>query len=677
MKIVRSFPYSVREIEHCWIPLWDGSRLAARIWLPDCAESSPVPAILEYIPYRKRDGTRWRDEPMHRYFAGHGYAAVRVDLRGTGESDGILRDEYLEQEHQDGEEVIQWIATRPWCTGDVGMMGKSWGGFNALQLAARQPQPLKAIITVCSTDDRYADDAHYMGGCLLNENLLWGSMLFTLNALPPDPALVGERWRAMWLERLESNPLFAEVWLRHPFKDDYWRHGSVGEDYGRVACPVYAVGGWADAYSNAVPRLLAGLRVPRKGLVGPWAHLYPHEGIPGPPIGFLQEALRWWDRWLKGEDNGIMEEPVYRVWMPESVRPRSFYHERPGRWVAEESWPSPRIVARRYYLNRGKLDSEPMLDQKLEHRSPQTVGLAGGSWCSFGMEGELPRDQREEAIKSLIFESEPITERFEILGAPTVSLSFCSDRENALVAVRLNDVAPDGASTRVTYGLFNLTHRNGHQRYEPLVPGERYAVRLRLNEVAHVFPEGHRIRVALSSTYWPLVWPSPEPVTLGVYAGASFLELPVRPAHAADRKLEPFPEPEGAPRPAWTDLETGRARRLVTRDEASDETVVTIIREGNESGEPALSRLEAIDLVRGHATVERYRIREDDPLSAEAEVVHKAECSRGEWRVRLRTIHRLSATRRDFRLRAEIEAWEGEERAFHRSWDRSIPRLGV
>ncbi len=299
MKVVAAFPRPVRRIEHCWIPLPDGCRLAARVWLPEDAETSPVPAIVEYIPYRKRDFTRARDEPMHHYFAGHGYAAVRVDVRGSGESDGVLLDEYAEQELADGVAVIDWIAARSWCTGSVGMIGKSWGGINVLEIAARRPPALRAIITVCGSDDRYADDAHYMGGCLLNENLTWGSMLLTSSALPPDPALVGERWRALWLARLDHAVLFPEVWLRHQRRDAYWRRA----DLERITCAVYAVGGWADAYTNAIPRLLAGLTAPRKGLIGPWAHVYPHGGSPGPAIGFLQEALRWWamaaDGWRK------------------------------------------------------------------------------------------------------------------------------------------------------------------------------------------------------------------------------------------------------------------------------------------------------------------------------------------------------------------------------------------
>ena len=175
MEVITRFPRPVREIVNTEIPLSDGTRLAARIWLPEDAESNPVPAILEYLPYRKRDGTSERDALTHPYYAGHGYASVRVDMRGSGESDGLLLDEYLKQEQDDALEVIAWIAAQPWCTGAVGMLGKSWGGISALQIAARRPPALRAVVTVCSTDDRWADDAHYMGGCLLNENLTWGA----------------------------------------------------------------------------------------------------------------------------------------------------------------------------------------------------------------------------------------------------------------------------------------------------------------------------------------------------------------------------------------------------------------------------------------------------------------------------------------------------------------------
>jgi hypothetical protein len=676
LRTVASFPRTVREIEHLGIPLSDGCRLSARVWLPEDAEERPVPAILEYLPYRKRDFTRARDEPMHRYFAGHGYAAVRVDLRGSGDSEGLLTDEYTERELADAEEVIAWIAAQPWCSGRVGMMGISWGGFNSLQVAARRPPALAAVITLCSTDDRYADDAHYMGGCLLNENLTWGSVLLTFNAYPPDPETFGPGWRDAWLERLAAAPLFPERWMRHSFRDVYWRHGSVCEGYAAVRCPVYAVGGWADGYSNAVPRLLAGLRCPRKGLIGPWSHAFPHDALPGPAIGFLQEALRWWDRWLKDRATGVMDEPMLRVWMQESVPPRGSYELRPGRWVAEEAWPPPagRIEPWVLAVNAGRLEEAPGEKTELLLCSPQTTGRAGGDWCAFGAEGELPGDQRGDDGRSLTFDTVPLAERLELLGAPEAELELAADCPEALLAVRLCDVAPDGASTRVTYGLLNLAHRDGHEHPEPLEPGRRYRVRVRLNDVAHAFPAGHAIRLAVSTSYWPLAWPSRAPVTLSLFTGEGRLALPVRAPRPEDEELRPFEPPEQAPTLAHTKLRPARFRRTVERDLATDETTQIIEGDGGEFEGAALARVEDIDLEVGTQVSRRYAIREHDPLSATAEVRHTTRLRRQDWSIKIETHTRLTADRHRFRLEAELRAHEGEALVFHRTWDRKIPR---
>ena len=651
----------------------DGCRLAARIWLPEGAKARPVPAIVEYIPYRKRDNTRQRDEPMHRYFAGHGYASVRIDLRGSGDSDGLLLDEYLEQEQQDGLAAIRWLAEQPWCNGSVGMMGKSWGGFNSLQIAALRPPELRAIIAVCCADDRYTDDAHYKGGCLLNENLIWGAVLFTFNAQPPDPALVGDRWEAMWRDRLENDPLFPEIWLEHQWRDDYWRHGSASEMLDRIDCPVYAIGGWADGYRNAVPRLMAGLRVPRKGLVGPWAHLYPHEGVPGPAIGFLQEALRWWDHWLRDADTGIMDEPVYRVWMQESVRPRAYHPERPGRWVAERAWPSRRIEHRRFTVMPSELVLErPVESVRLEMSSPQDTGLAAGSWVGTGH--EFPGDQRADDERSLFFDSAPLGERLEILGAPSVILDLSVDQPRALIAVRLNDVAPDASSSRVSYGLLNLTHRAGHERPAPVEPGARYTVSVRLDDIAHAFPPGHRIRLAISTSYWPMAWPAPRPVNLTLYTGGTGLELPIRPHRPEDADLRPFEPPEGGAPPISTDLDAGGLLRTVERDPSSGLTIYRSSIDTTEDGEPAMSRLEAIDMEFGHGLAQRFEIDEGDPLSARAEIVQKVVFRREGWATEVETRMALSADERNFRLEAELIARHNGERRFARRWDRRVAR---
>lgn len=669
MRTVTSFPHAVREDEHVWIPLADGTKLAARIWRPVSSDDEPVPAVVEYIPYRKRDLTALRDSIHHPYMAGHGYACVRVDLRGTGESEGVLTDEYLEQELVDGEQVLAWIAEQPWCSGRTGLMGISWGGFNALQIAARQPPSLGAIATVCSTDDRYADDVHYMGGCLLSDNLSWASTMFAYNSSPPDPALVGQRWREMWHERLDRSGLWLEEWLRHQARDKYWKHGSVCEDYSAVQCPVLAVSGWADGYSNAVFRMLEHLDVPRKGLVGPWSHKYPHLGRPGPAIGFLQELVRWWDHWLKDADNDVMDGPMLTTWMQDSVPPSTSYDQRPGRWVGEPSWPSTNVRIADYPLERNRIGQpdEEVEPAELTLRSPLSVGQYGGKWCSYNAPPDLPYDQREEDGGSLVFDTDALTDPFEILGAPVVNLDFEVDKPVAMLAARLSDVAPDGQATRVTYGLLNLTHRDSHETPEPLEPGKRYQVAVQLNGVAQCFPPGHRLRISLSTSYWPLAWPPPEPVHLTVHTAGSRVAFPLRPAASRDEGIT-FGEPEAAEPIATEQVREGEQRWTVSRDLVDYESALEVVKD------LGVARLDDIDLDLTRKAWERYSWRADEYDSARGEIVWTMGFDRGDWNARTITRTVLSCSAQNFLLHAELDAYEGNERVFSKNWQRTIPR---
>lgn len=671
METRNDFPRRVRTIPTEWIVLSDGTRLAATIWLPEDANDNPVPAILEYLPYRRRDGTVLRDRQMHAWFAGHGYAAVRVDMRGSGDSDGLLADEYLPQEQADAVEVIAWLADQPWCTGAVGMMGISWGGFNALQVASHRPPALKAIITVCSTDDRYADDCHYMGGCLLNNSIAWGSTMFAFGAQPPDPDVVGERWREMWLERIENNAPMAAKWVEHQHRDDYWKQGSVWEDYGAIEAAVYAVGGWADGYSNTIPRLLAGLRSPKKGLIGPWAHAYPHIARPGPAIGFLQEALRWWDHWLKGFDTGVMGEPMLRAWMQESVPPATTYPERPGRWIAEAIWPPQHREPLLLRLSDRSLSTSGSSGGSQIIASPINTGVTFGEWCPYGLAGELPADQRPDDGRSVCFDTGPFPERLEIFGAPVLSLDVSSDRPTAMIAARLEDVAPDGSSTLVTYGLLNLAHRDGHEHPEVLEPGRIYRVKIVLNDIAHAFAPGHRIRLALATSHWPIAWPSPEMATLTLDTGSANLCLPVREPSALDNILLPFEEPEEAePEPHVITKLAGR-NRTITEDPMTGETTVAVHRER------ASYSLLLINLMFEADAVEHYRVWEAQPVATTVETRATWRLTRGDWQIRTETATRVNCTSDTFEIEATLIAYEGNERIAYKQWTQSIPRAHV
>ncbi|MGF1605219.1 MAG: CocE/NonD family hydrolase [Rhodothalassiaceae bacterium] len=671
MKIVSDFPYDIVEEENVWIPVTDGLKLAARIWRPAGSEQQPVPAVLEYIPYRKRFGTTHRDEITHKYLAGHGYACVRLDIRGSGESEGVLTDEYLQSELDDGVAAVHWLAAQDWCDGNVGMMGISWGGFNALQIAAMQPDPLKAIISVSSSDDRYADDIHHMGGTLLGDNLSWASVMFSFNTLPPDPVLVGPRWRDMWMQRLEGSGLWLKTWLAHQRRDAYWRHGSICEDYSKVKTPCLAVSGWADGYTNTVFRLIENLDGPHKGLVGPWGHTYPHIGRPGPAIDFLTQVLRWWDRWLKGKDTGVEEDPAIRVWMQDSAPPNPQQRLRSGYWAAEQGWPSARIEPRRYQIDIGRHlvpegQAEP--DHPLDVQSPVTLGLFAGKWCSYAKGPDLAGDQRRDDGGSLVFQTEPLEEPLEILGAPVVELDLASDQPVAMVAVRLSDMRPDHQVTRVTYGLLNLTHRTSQQHPERLVPGERVRVRVAMNYIGQRFPAGHRIRLAISNVYWPLAWTPPEPTRLRIWTNASRLILPVRPPSRADAALPDLGQPVGAAGPRATLLQPERHRWLVNHDlgEQRSELVVT-----DDRGEV---HFDDIGLTAGARAEEVYSAVTGDFASVVGKTQWERWLQREAWSVRTLTRTRLRSDAKNFYLDAQLDAYESDARLIAKSWREVIPR---
>jgi uncharacterized protein len=640
-------PRPVRDVQHFWITLADGTKLSARMWQPEDAEADPVPAILEYLPYRKHDGTAVRDSVRQPYVAGHGYACVRVDLRGSGESDGILVDEYAQQELDDALEVIAWLGAQPWCTGAVGMTGISWGGFNALQVAALRPPALKAIITLCSTDDRYADDVHYRGGCVLASDMLhWASSMLTWNARPPDPRLLPDTWREVWLDRLENSPPFIEQWLGHQRRDAYWKHGSVCEDYAAIEVPVYAVGGWVDGYTNAVFRLLEGLSAPRKGLVGPWAHAFPDDALPGPSIGWLQVTIRWWDEWLKGEATGVMDEPALCVYVLESVPPQPAFEVRPGRWVGD-----PVVEQRRFEF------AGPLV-----HVPTQTLGTEAGVWCGEGTPGELPGDQRHDDALSACFEVD--AGEVELVGLPACELELDVDRPSALVCVRLCDVFPDGTSALITRGLLNLTHRESHEFPEPLVPGERYRVRVELDSIAYAVPAGHKLRVAVSSTYWPWAWPSPEPVTLTVYSGT--LELPVLTGEAP---VPAFAEPEHTPT-----LETEGGGGHPTGRTLRREHATGLVEQGFDYDTGGAFRLVAADLLSEDTNHTTYSIVEGDPLSAEVRFEAMSGISREGWSGRGEVSSSMRSDSDAFHVTTELTAFENGEAIFQRSWQHRFPR---
>jgi predicted acyl esterase len=430
---------------------------------------------------------------------------------------------------------------------------------------------------------------------------------------------------------------------------------------------VLAVGGWNDAYTNAVPRLVTNLSSPAKGIIGPWAHKYPHFAVPEPRIGFLQEALRWWDQWLKGEDTGVQKDPAFRTYIMDLGRPGGTVSQIPGRWVSDSQWPFDKGEVQRWHLNSDGLSQIKGRVTKQYHSTAQTVGGDGGEYCIIWLGPEFAGDQRHDDSGSLTFDSEALKQDIDLVGAPALTLKFSVDKPVANVAVRLNSVWPDGAVSRLTYAVFNLCHRDGHEKPQALEPGKTYTVRIALDDVAVCVPKGHKLRVSLSTSYWPMIWPAPEPVSLTLHTASTYMELPVR-SRSGSKKVPKFAEPESATPVKLIEHSKPRNLRELTRDQATGETRLTIV---DDFGRTTIAEHGLEIWACGRET---YRILPNDPLSARQECHWTEERSRGDWKVRTETYSSLTASKTHWHVAGRLEAYENNALIWSRNWDQKIKR---
>ncbi|PZU81895.1 MAG: peptidase S15 [Shinella sp.] len=656
-------------IEHVWIEMSDGVRLSAKIWLPVNATHAPVPAVLEFIPYRKRDAYAIRDHRNHAWFAARGYAGIRPDMRGHGDSEGIMLDEYSPREQQDAVEVIEWLSQQPWCSGNVGMMGLSWGGIASMQAAIRQPAALKAIIPVGSSVDRYYDDGGYLVGGYPGQGLGWGGVMFGYCIRPPDPMVVGDAWRDMWFERLEKTPMLAEIWLSHQLRDATWKQGSVCEDFDKINVPVLGVSGWNDCWPNTMARLLENINAPCRVVSGAYGHVYPNLGGPGPSIGFLQLALDWWDYWLKGIDNGVMDAPLFLAFLQDSHDPDPNPTERPGRWVGEKAWPTLNVTNRLFGLKPGVLlDDASNSCGTVTICSPMTLGLKTGEYMPISGVAELPQNQSGDDAQSACFDSEMLTQPLDLLGTTLLHLRLSSDCTSGLIAARICDVAPSGASTLISYGVLNLKQRDGREYVAEINPGENMDVTVRLNDTGWSLKPGHRLRLALSSQLWPMAWPVAERAELSLELAACYLELPVRVQEAGGEIEHPFAAPEAADPPAHEVVSPVVGSRHIHQNIETGETVYEVLSNGGKI------KFESIDLTYGSTNSQRYSITEGDPLSARNEYLASFSFQRDGWDVRTESELICTCDASHFILKGRIAAFERNEQVYERLWNVKVPR---
>ena len=654
---------AVEVVETMWIDLPGRPRLAARVWLPVTATAQPVPAVLEFLPYRRRDGTAARDESTYPALARAGYAGVRVDTRGTGDSDGLYDDEYSETELADAEAVIAWIAEQPWCDGAVGMMGISWGGFNALQVAARRPPALRAVVSIASSVDRYNDDIHYRNGCHLGAHLGWATTVLGYMARPPDSDVVGDRWREMWLQRLNAIEPASFTWMAHQRRDEFWKRGSIVDDFAAVQVPALMIAGWADGYRNTPAKAVVGLGGSSKALNGPWIHKYPHFAFPRPRIDFHAEAVRWWDRWLRGLQNGADDLPQQRAFISQEVRQDERAEREPGRWVARDFGGDDTHL--RLDITAAGLWSSTTGDRReVVVDTDQTCGADGGVFFVVDPATELPGDQQVDDAAAVVFDTSVLTEAIDVLGRARLRLRVAIDQPQGNVIARLEDVHPDGTSHRVALGMLNLAHRGGNESPVPMEPGVFETVDLLLDDTGYRFVAGHRIRLAISTAYFPMVLPPPTRARATIAGDESYLELPT-PTDLVDIEM---PEPPEALLPVYEQLTPGSSLRDVTRSDDGATVTTSIFSDTGEVVHPTNGMVWR----EVHASV--ASITADDPLSFECEEELTVVRRRAGIETSAIARGRLTATAEEWRIEATLAAYENDNVVFDRAWSKDIPR---
>jgi predicted acyl esterase len=642
-----------------WIPMSDGVRLAATLYMPDRLESGErLPPLLEYLPYRKDDAMVERDYDLYSYMVPRGYVGARVDMRGTGASEGVLpADEYTEREHLDGEEVIAWLAAQPWSNGNVGMWGISWGGFNAIQMAMRRPPELKAIVALMATDERFEDDIHYIDGILHVDE--WVLMMDLLNALspPPDFPLDEETFAARF-----DRPPWMFRWVREQRDGPYWRRGSLRPHYGAIAIPALLIGGWFDGYRDSVPRMVQHLTGPVKGMVGPWNHSFPHAAVPGPSIEWRAEAVRWWDRWLKGVDTGIDREPPFAVYVRDRHAPDPALNEIPGRWRWLDGWPCSDLFESTMCLRAdGILGGDP--GPSAEHRltSPPSSGVEAGFWW-----GEVTPDQRRLDDSGLSYETEPLEQDLVVVGMPRAELVASADTPLAHWFCRLCDVAHDGASTLVAGGGLNGAHRESPTRPHALVPGEWYRLTVEMRFTGWTFRRGHRIRLVVSNALWPMLWPAPYRGTTSLGVGGehgSRLILPVLPAEWDDGPAFERPAGHVAPPGTHGSGDPFPAPWTVTRGDGAS-TVEW-------AGEYRTELPWSVQVARERMS---YRVEDDHPETASVLGEAQTDIDLEDRRLTWRGVMEVSSDATHFRCRFRREVLENGSLVRERMWEERIPR---
>ncbi len=653
--------YPVRVDRRVFVPMDDGVSIALTVYQPDSSNDGPYPTVVESLPYRKDDAFYAGDWATYAYLAGKGFAGVRIDIRGTGASTGIIEDEYVPREQEDTLAIFRWLADQEWCSGNLGMWGVSWGGFSSLQTAMLRPPQLKAIAPVHATHDRFASDVHYTGGSLhAQEQVDWPPSMVVCNALPPDPDIVGDGWYQLWMDRLENTPQWPGIWLRHQRRDEYWLHGSPCADYGAIQCPTLLIGGWVDGYVDGMLAMAEHLTCPTRTVIGPWGHYRPSTGCPGPGLDHLDLLARWFGHHLRGDENGVMDMPAVTAFIRTGTpydgprRPPFDDPPTPGYWRAEPSWPpADRIMV--------DLPLDGLRHDTTTWSGPQWVGIHAPAWDRAGRGSA---DSTDDDAHSATFETAPFDESLDILGAPEIELAVASDQPVGVVAARLLAISPAGDGHLITRGSRNLVFPDDLSTPVPIMPDTSITVRFPLLTTSAVLPAGWSLRLALAGADFPVVWPPGQRFSLTFDPGRSTLHLPAVPVREEDSRVL-IPAPPPLPRPPGLE-EDDRGHALVDRE---GPTVSYERHRYSREFQP-----ERADLTYSSDENWFVSVDEDDPASTRVRSDAESTMERPGWKVTTQGSLELSGDADSFHLKIELTALHDDRVVFNRVWDDDVPR---
>ena len=663
------------KIIHQHVPMRDGVELALRITRPD--GEGRFPAIMEYNPYRRVKAALadYRDEypPAVPYLAERGYVVVQYDVRGTGNSGGWSKHIYADAERRDAYEMVEWIAAQPWCTGNVGMLGKSYSGVVQWQVAVQNPPHLKTIIVRSANDSVYTEWT-YPGGVLRPYMFdSYSPHMTAYNFAPPDPEIAGVKWSEIWQTRLDNNQPWGIGYISHPTEGPYWQDRSLSADYSRVQCPVFVVAGWSDCYSTALLRAFDKIEVPfKKALVGPWGHWYGEEehAVPGPRIDTRPIYLKWFDYWLKGFDNGLLEEPPVTVFVREYTPPAARMPlEEAGFWRSEGEWPIARAESTEFHFRgEGKLSREASSgsDEGADsYEYKPTVGVTSGMhWGGGILPWAMPVDQSLDEAYSLTYTTPPLEEDVEVSGAPRAVLYVSSTAEVAYFRVKLIDVTPEGTSKLVRYGGLSGTHRDSHFEPEAMVPGEVYELAVDVKEMSYRFAAGHRIRVAIASADIQNAWPTAQPAVNTLHRSRRYPSHIVLPVIPEQNPRLPEPDlvelPTADPKLLKTPLDYS-----ITHDLVGKTVTVRLGREsGGDRGEGSEHQV----------TRSRFTVSEENPANAHLAATSTYVVKRPDSEVKVEASEVTSSNKAAFHHVVEVEVTVNGARHFQKSWSVTVPR---